>query len=625
MTIGRQLTIFDVIGEATGEPVADETAPQGDAPNSAGTDGTNPLPAVKIASATGKRTAVKPTTTSAAADVVVDESQSRTDGKDHKVGSDGHAPSGGPSGSIELVEAASGQESPPRSEVDDIHTSIERPVSISRGRPTGETVARRAAAAAQLLNEADPLIYSTGYEAQMRRLRMFAGEYVATLLSRDGKWVPVVCDPKVGDWVIVDSTCGLVLLEMLIAHANTVAMETARKELGAEAADELERQISNHKSVKAKVVRDRWEWFSYPEFPVKSLDHQTINPLHSHPVLRVNNGYVSLATGRMMTADELRPLHYMRTEQAPTRYVPEAAEASTPGAVAMRSFLCHISGGDEQTLLRRLAFHLCGSHKAIDIIVGVVDAGKTSLADIMQGTLGPALVSILSPHSRRGAVTAKRLVEALETARLVFVPDIKALRKWPEAELNDMVGTKRTMGNLMAMSTGWPRGLNSLVEDVRVRFGWALHVPTQMPTDIDWAPLFETDAREYLCASLVREAPDALAQFRERRQPCDVAATDHTRLDAEAVRYHGAEPEDQVIWDCYEYTGDETDTVRPADVAVDLREHGFVKTTHSSASRRLRSVYTSATLDRNPGSSKGSPRTIHGVRRRKQTQWGTGD
>ena len=540
MTIGRQLTIFDVIGEATGEPVADETAPQGDAPNSAGTDGTNPLPAVKIASATGKRTAVKPTADSAAADVVVDESQSRTDGKDHKVGSDGHAPSGGSYG------------------------------SISRGRPTGETVARRAAAAAQLLNEADPLIYSTGYEAQMRRLRMFAGEYVATLLSRDGKWVPVVCDPKVGDWVIVDSTCGSVLLEMLIAHANTVAMETARKELGAEAADELERQISNHKSVKAKTVRDRWEWFSYPEFPVKSLDHQTINPLHSHPVLRVNNGYVSLATGRMMTADELRPLHYMRTEQAPTRYVPEAAEASTPGAVAMRSFLCHISGGDEQTLLRRLAFHLCGSHKAIDIIVGVVDAGKTSLADIMQGTLGPALVSIVSPHSRRGAVTAKRLVEALENTRLAFVPDIKALRKWPAAELNDMVGTKRTMGNLMVMSTGWPRGLNSLAEDVRARFGWALHVPTTMPADIERALLFDTDAREYLLASLVREAPEALAQFRECRQPGDVAATDRTRLDAEAVRYYGAEPEDRAIWERFEFTGDEADMVTPAEVSRPL-------------------------------------------------------
>ena len=609
MTIGRQMTIFDAIAEATEEQVGDETEP--DVP---GIDRVELLPPAKIAPAAGKQTAVNPPSDSA--DVGVDESQSRTDGKNHKVGPDGHAQSGGSSGSIDLVGAANDQEFPTLSQVDDVHTSIERPVSISRGRPGGETVSRRAAAA-RALDEADPLIFGTGCETQMRRLHRFAVTYIAELLTRDGKWVPVVCDPHVGDWAVVDNAYGLHLLEMLITHVNTAAIDTARQELGTEAAAQLERQVAKDKCAKAKVVRDRWELFSYLELSVKSLDHQAVDPLHSHPVLKANNGYVSLVTGRMMTADDLRPLHYMRTAQAPTRYVPEAAEASTPGAVAMKTFLCHISGGDEQTLLRRLAFHLCGSHKAVDIIVGAVDAGKTSLADIVQGTLGPALVSIVSPHSRRGTVTAKRLVEALENTRLAFVPDIKALRKWPAAELNDMVGTKRTMGNLMVMSTGWPRGLNSLAEDVRARLGWALHVPTTMPADIERALLFDTDAREYLLASLVREAPEALAQFRECRQPGDVAATDRTRLDAEAVRYYGAEPEDRAIWERFEFTGDEADMVTPAEVAAELQALGCVTTTHASASRRLRSVYPSATSDRHPGSSNGSSRTIHGVRRRK--------
>ena len=112
-----------------------------------GSDGTNPLPPAKIAPAAGKQTAVNPPSDSAAADVGVDESQSRTDGKNHKVGPDGHAQSGGSSGSIDLVGAANDQEFPTLSQVDDVHTSIERPVSISRGRPGGETVSRRAAAA----------------------------------------------------------------------------------------------------------------------------------------------------------------------------------------------------------------------------------------------------------------------------------------------------------------------------------------------------------------------------------------------------------------------------------------------------------------------------------------------
>ena len=173
------------------------------------------------------------------------------------------------------------------------------------------------------------------------------------------------------------------------------------------------------------------------------------------------------------------------------------------------------------------------------------------------------------------------------------------------------------MGDIFAEQLAHDGIVDQQQEDVRARFGWALHVPTTMPADIERALLFDTDAREYLLASLVREAPEALAQFRECRQPGDVAATYRTRLDAEAVRYYGAEPEDRAIWERFEFTGDEADMVTPAEVAAELQALGCVTTTHSSASRRLRSVYPSATSDRHPGSSNGSSRTIHGVRRRK--------
>ena len=98
----------------------------------------------------------------------------------------------------------------------------------------------------------------------------------------------------------------------------------------------------------------------------------------------------------------------------------------------------HLGNGDPLPVVRRLAHHLCGPHKVLDLIFGEGDSGKDLLADLLTATLGPAgAVKVMLGGS---GLTVKDLGKCLSTTSLVFICKVDKTARIPVAALNHSAG-----------------------------------------------------------------------------------------------------------------------------------------------------------------------------------------
>ena len=103
----------------------------------------------------------------------------------------------------------------------------------------------------------------------------------------------------------------------------------------------------------------------------------------------------------------------------------------------------HLGNGDPLPVVRRLAHHLCGPHKVLDLIFGEGDSGKDLLADLLTATLGPAgAVKVMLGGS---GLTVKDLMSCIRSSPYYF----EAFRAdWKRVFYSILSGAKAAVGTL---------------------------------------------------------------------------------------------------------------------------------------------------------------------------------
>ena len=450
-----------------------------------------------------------------------------------------------------------------------------------------------------LFSTAEDLFAPTDW-GDVLRFTNFRHDQIRLTTDQEGRRRLLLHNPSTGMWRMQEDPDFQPLFDVLLSEANDAALAIVEDDptIGNRVKGRLRRHIeSSSGSSVSKALRRSHRLADDPCVPIDRVASSYLNPVDRHPVILCQRDPVRLNDGTSADPSELNRLFLLDMTPAPTTFVRDAIGSEAPGAVMMQRFLRCLGNGDDTLVCRRLGWQLCGHHQAIDVIAGDCDA-LALLGRALRDTLGPSGARILSMG--RGTVTARRIADSMEQARLSLWMGADTVRTLPIWELHSLTSDldTRRQGNLTLLVADWPSDWDTLDHRMVAKCGWAWRVEAASPVQgIDADLLLNPDGREYLLAKLVEGAIDGHGQFQATKgetgvgDPVQVAADDFTRACAEELRLAGAAPEHRTLYRALQFTDDDTHVMTLSDVDEAITDIGEEPIPHHVVGKMIRRMW----------------------------------
>ena len=208
------------------------------------------------------------------------------------------------------------------------------------------------------------------------RLALLLPDLVTQAHTADGGSVLMLADPDTGFWRIPRNSDDLGLLRRLLEQADQEALHLAGEQSN-EVGVKMERALpSITDTTLRRIWRQATELLTDRGFEPSRAGSADWDLVYKRPVLCTPAQTIDLASGEPVDAVELLPEFHLNKAPTCVGFVRIGHEANTQGALAMRDFMRHLGNGDPLPVVRRLAHHLCGPHKVLDLIFGEGDSGR---------------------------------------------------------------------------------------------------------------------------------------------------------------------------------------------------------------------------------------------------------
>ena len=250
---------------------------------------------------------------------------------------------------------------------------------------------------------------------------------------------------------------------------------------------------------------------------VRIANNEDFDDRTTHPVLPIaGGGAFDMRTGRLLTAAELKSMHFRHYGWGMPAPDENILKQSSPSIDAMRSAIADRFG---ESLITRLAYHFLGLSKSVDALVAPTSWGKSTLISILEdafpGMIGRLqTVKAFSQQGKRFSQIERELTTRIlciideagqrsPDRNIVISPDgfnmlvddkLPVERKYHEA------ATVRRIGTAFMIGHTWPR-IDTSQQGMETRIRWAYMIDGK----------YEKMTRETRELLLM---PDALSYFR---------------------------------------------------------------------------------------------------------------
>lgn len=341
------------------------------------------------------------------------------------------------------------------------------------------------------------------------------------------------------------------------------------------------------------------------------------------PVLPLRGGNaIDLRDGSIITPAQLPPYLVTDTGHDGIAYNPALLDKPPPAAAAVVQHF-----GD--ALLRRLARHLLGPDKVIDVVrLPETGRGKSTLANALAKGL-PGQVAVRAAHE---SFTSQRMkfsepATLLANFRLVIFDEADKLREPPptgamnaltdyllsiEQKGQDVRGDIIRRGNALFLGADWPNLVAGQGSDSR--FVWADdRLLPPLPAGL-WGYLMSDAGAAYLATYMVTAA----ISISRRGDDTD---TEESRDAARRMLARSSDPLVEALLDHFE-PGEADDWCSISSIKEALREAG-VTWSNDQALGRLLDAFApeSKRLSRRPEPGKAAVRGRRGIRRRDESEF----
>ena len=397
-------------------------------------------------------------------------------------------------------------------------------------------------------------------------------------------------NPANGTWRIQGAQGFEGLAAVMLAEANAEALEIIKADLMVE--EQTKKKLAGYiqktgGGSAGRALRLVPRLAADPTAQIPRVDASILNRVERCPILLAGDQVVGLSDGKILSSRDLREHYVLDLAPAPTSYVPDAATRDAPGTAMMLRFLAYLGNGDEEGLVQRLGWQLCGHHETLDVIAGDQRALRL-LARILRETLGASGVHILSMD--RGAIRPRDVAYGMRESRLCVWQGADTRASFPVWEVNDYVTQAEPLrqGNLLALVAEWAQDWNTLDHRIARTCGWAWRVQGLLEEqDIDVDVLLNQDGKECLLAMLVSGA----VLSHQVRDPAEVAATSYSRVCAEEMRVAGASPIHRILYRLLQFTDDPDDRMTMTDISDAMIAIGEEPVDHALIGKELRKIW----------------------------------